>query len=126
MHALTLPHASHHDEMLLASGAIRPHYQSFANWLHAQTPEALSKKRAEADLLFHRVGITFAVYGDDAGSRAPDPLRHHSARDRRRIEWARLQAGLVPARDCAEPLSCTTSTTARTSSRPASFRANRC
>ena len=46
MHALTLPPAGHHDEMLLASGAIRPHYQSFAHWLQAQTPAALAQKRA--------------------------------------------------------------------------------
>lgn len=63
MHALTLPAAGHYDEMLLQSGAIRPSYQDFADWLHAQTPDALAKKRAEADLLFHKVGITFAVYG---------------------------------------------------------------
>ncbi|WP_067066180.1 circularly permuted type 2 ATP-grasp protein [Roseateles chitosanitabidus] len=68
MHALTLPAAGHYDEMLLQSGAIRPSYQAFADWLHAQTPDALAKKRAEADLLFHKVGITFAVYGDEAGA----------------------------------------------------------
>jgi uncharacterized circularly permuted ATP-grasp superfamily protein len=26
------------------------------------------RKRAEADMLFHRVGITFAVYGEEAGT----------------------------------------------------------
>ena len=31
-------------------------------------PERVEEKRREADLLFHRVGITFAVYGDQAGA----------------------------------------------------------
>jgi uncharacterized circularly permuted ATP-grasp superfamily protein len=68
MHALTLPEAHHYDEMLLASGGIRPHYRDFAHWLHSQSPQTLARKRAEADLMFHRVGITFAVYGDDSGA----------------------------------------------------------
>ncbi len=68
MHALTLPAAGHYDEMLLSSGVVRPHYQPFATWLQSQSPETLSRKRREADLLFHRVGITFAVYGDESGS----------------------------------------------------------
>jgi uncharacterized circularly permuted ATP-grasp superfamily protein len=29
--------------------------------------ERIERKRAEADLAFHRVGITFAVYGEEAG-----------------------------------------------------------
>jgi uncharacterized circularly permuted ATP-grasp superfamily protein len=28
---------------------------------------SIARKRAEADLAFHRVGITFAVYGEEAG-----------------------------------------------------------
>ncbi len=45
----------------------RPHYQPFADWL-AQTPaEKIAQNRQAADLLFHRVGITFAVYGESAG-----------------------------------------------------------
>lgn len=31
-------------------------------------------KRAEADLIFQRVGITFAVYGDDLGSERTIPF----------------------------------------------------
>ncbi|MBK8065195.1 MAG: circularly permuted type 2 ATP-grasp protein [Betaproteobacteria bacterium] len=31
-------------------------------------PERVAEKRREADLLFHRIGITFAVYGEDAGA----------------------------------------------------------
>ena len=31
-------------------------------------PERVAEKRREADLLFERVGITFAVCGDEAGA----------------------------------------------------------
>jgi len=36
----------------------------------ARRPAAdrLAQKRAEADALFHRVGITFAVYGQEEGA----------------------------------------------------------
>lgn len=93
MHALTLPPPQHFDEMLLASGAIRPQYQGFADWLHSQTPQALAAKRAEADLLFRKVGITFAVYGDEAGAERLIPF-DTVPRIVPAEEWATLQAGL--------------------------------
>src|SRR5574343_1108009 len=93
MHALTLPEAHHYDEMLLASGGIRPHYRDFAHWLHSQSPQTLARKRAEADLMFHRVGITFAVYGDDSGAERLIPFdtvpRIIPASD-----WQTLEAGM--------------------------------
>jgi uncharacterized circularly permuted ATP-grasp superfamily protein len=58
----------HHDEMRAADGSIRPHYHEYARWLAEQSDEAIAAKRTEADLSFRRVGITFAVYGDDAGT----------------------------------------------------------
>ena len=54
--------------MRAADGKVRPHFGSIAEWL-AQTPAGrVAEKRREADLLFHRVGITFAVYGDALGA----------------------------------------------------------
>ena len=47
--------------MYPSEGAARAHYQRYAEWLAAQPAERLAQKRAEADALFHRVGITFAV-----------------------------------------------------------------
>lgn len=50
------------DEMRGADGAIRDAYREIETWL-AQTPQAvLHAKREEAERLFRRVGITFAVY----------------------------------------------------------------
>jgi uncharacterized circularly permuted ATP-grasp superfamily protein len=58
----------HYDEMRTAEGEVRAHFRALADWL-AQTPaERVAEKRREADLLFHRVGITFAVYGDAHGA----------------------------------------------------------
>ena len=57
-----------YDEMYDASGAVRPHYQAFARWLADTPDELLAQRRREADLLFHRAGITFTLYGDDQGT----------------------------------------------------------
>jgi uncharacterized circularly permuted ATP-grasp superfamily protein len=57
-----------YDEMHHAQNGVRGHYQAFNDWLKAKPEEFIRSKRAEADLTFRRVGITFAVYGDDAGT----------------------------------------------------------
>lgn len=82
-----------YDEMLDAAGAPRAHCAAYCSWLAAQPAERLAQKRAEADALFHRVGITFAVYGENAGTERLIPFdlvpRIIPAR-----EWAHLEAGL--------------------------------
>ncbi len=55
------------DEMYDAEGKCRPHYQAFSTWLSDTPPEMPAQRRREADLLFHRAGITFTLYGDDLG-----------------------------------------------------------
>lgn len=81
------------DEMLDAAGKARPHYQIFHNWLKQQSDTLIGLKRAEADLIFRRVGITFAAYGDDLGSERTIPFdqvpRIFTAK-----EWEQLEAGL--------------------------------
>ncbi|MDM4768340.1 circularly permuted type 2 ATP-grasp protein [Pelomonas sp. SE-A7] len=79
--------------MLLADGRLRPHYQAFGDWLQAQSPETLAKKRTEADLLFHKVGITFAVYGDEAGAERLIPF-DMVPRIVPASEWTMLEKGL--------------------------------
>jgi len=79
--------------MHVAGGGVRDHYQAFDKWLASTSTDWLAQKRAEADMLFHRVGITFAVYGEDAGSErlipfdvVPRIIPAH--------EWRKLAAGL--------------------------------
>jgi len=60
--------SSYYNEMFDGGGAVRAHYAAFAEWLQ-QTPAArIAQNRQAADLLFHRVGITFAVYGESSGT----------------------------------------------------------
>ena len=68
-----------YDEMTAAGRRIRPHYRAFADWLERTDAARIAQKREEAERAFHRVGITFAVYGEDARNRAADSVRHRSA-----------------------------------------------
>jgi uncharacterized circularly permuted ATP-grasp superfamily protein len=74
-------------------GTVRPHYSRYREWLAAQPIERLVQKRAEADALFHRVGITFAVYGQEEGTERLIPF-DIVPRVLPADEWARLEAGL--------------------------------
>ena len=56
-----------YNEMYDVNQGIREHYKAYETWLAATPAERIERKRAEADLAFHRVGITFAVYGEEAG-----------------------------------------------------------
>ena len=56
-----------YDEMYGKTGAARPHYQTYAAWLANKPIDFLLQKQREADTLFTRLGITFAVYGDEGG-----------------------------------------------------------
>src|ERR1700712_1051999 len=52
------------DEMKGHDGGIRPAYGELSRWLEEVPPDALEYRRQEAELLFRRIGITFAVYGE--------------------------------------------------------------
>jgi uncharacterized circularly permuted ATP-grasp superfamily protein len=81
------------DEMQAGDGEVRAHYRPFAEWLR-QTPEAvLQDKRREAELAFHRVGITFTVYGEDSGNERLIPF-DMVPRIVPAAEWRVLEAGL--------------------------------
>jgi uncharacterized circularly permuted ATP-grasp superfamily protein len=54
--------------MSSAEDGVRPHYQAFAGWLERTAADKIAHKRGKAERAFHRVGITFAVYGEDAGT----------------------------------------------------------
>jgi uncharacterized circularly permuted ATP-grasp superfamily protein len=56
------------DEMRKPDGAIRAGYEQVARWLEATPPDVLANRKAEAELFFRRIGITFNVYGDAQGT----------------------------------------------------------
>lgn len=81
------------DEMLLADGVCRPGYEVVKRWLDRTPHEVLVHRRAEAELLFRRIGITFAVYGDNEGEERIIPF-DIIPRILTRGEWQRLSEGL--------------------------------
>ncbi|BBP01890.1 circularly permuted type 2 ATP-grasp protein [Sulfuriferula nivalis] len=82
-----------YDEMYTSEGAARHHYQNIARQLFSLPLDALAQKQREAEMLFRRLGITFAVYGEAAGAERLIPFdivpRVFGSK-----EWARLEQGL--------------------------------
>ena len=86
--------ASAFDEMHGDGSATRDAYARIAQWL-AETPDDyLQTRRAQAELFFRRIGITFAVYGDAEADERLIPF-DIVPRILSRAEWRRLEAGLV-------------------------------
>jgi uncharacterized circularly permuted ATP-grasp superfamily protein len=83
-----------YDEMRDSGGNVRDVYQTFAHWLQCTNFEKLSQKTREAELLFRRVGITFNVYGEDAGAERLIPF-DIVPRILSSAEWQLLSAGAI-------------------------------
>ena len=56
-----------YDEMYEIEGAPRAHCHAYAEWLKDKPLDFVKQKQREADTLFTRLGITFAVYGEESG-----------------------------------------------------------
>ena len=82
------------DEMKGPNGGVRPAYGELARWLAEMPPDVLDYRRREAELLFRRIGITFAVYGE---AEAQERLIPFDVLPRiiAGMEWRRLEAGLT-------------------------------
>ncbi len=52
------------DEMHASRDDVREHYKVYDRWLGRQPGDEMRSRREEAEMIFRRVGITFAVYGD--------------------------------------------------------------
>lgn len=52
-----------YDEMRDANGNVRDAYVQLNEWLQRTPPEFMARRRKDAEFLFRRLGITFAVYG---------------------------------------------------------------
>ncbi|MDP1692749.1 MAG: circularly permuted type 2 ATP-grasp protein [Burkholderiaceae bacterium] len=90
------------DEMYAAPDAVRAHYRGYAEWLAAQPAELMRSRREEAEVIFRRVGITFAVYGardEDAksGNQGTERLIPFDLIPRiiPADEWRQMQRGLA-------------------------------
>ncbi|HXW26800.1 MAG TPA: circularly permuted type 2 ATP-grasp protein [Xanthobacteraceae bacterium] len=81
------------DEMSGADGAIRAAYAQLKAWLGEIPPDVLDHRRREAELLFRRIGITFAVYGEAEAQERLIPF-DVLPRILSGSEWATLRRGL--------------------------------
>jgi uncharacterized circularly permuted ATP-grasp superfamily protein len=86
------------DEMYRQEQDVRTHYATYAQWLAAQPADVMLTRREEAAMIFRRVGITFAVYGDKDESGAGTERLIPFDLIPRIIpagEWRELKRGLV-------------------------------
>ncbi len=85
-------------EFFSKGAQIRDHYKIYDEWLARQPGDMMRNRREEAEMIFRRVGITFAVYGakDEDGSGTerlipfdliPRVIPAH--------EWQTMEKGLV-------------------------------
>ncbi len=81
------------NEMLNADGSVRPPWEKLNEWLTTQSSAELKRKERQAEAIFRRLGITFAVYGTSEAAERLIPFdvipRIISAG-----EWRRLAAGI--------------------------------
>jgi len=85
-------------EFFTKGAHIRDHYKIYDEWLARQPGDTMAKRREEAEMIFRRVGITFAVYGEKneegTGNERLIPF-DLIPRIIPAHEWALMQRGLV-------------------------------
>ncbi|MEC9343444.1 MAG: circularly permuted type 2 ATP-grasp protein [Pseudomonadota bacterium] len=79
--------------MVATNGDIRSSYREIADWLASQPKGGLKQKARDAEAIFRRLGITFAVYGGNESNERLIPFdivpRIISA-----AEWRKLERGI--------------------------------
>ena len=63
-----------HDEMLMASGQVRPHWRALNDSIAAIGPAGLGSRWQEGRRLIHDNGVTYNVYGDPRSTDRPWPV----------------------------------------------------
>ena len=91
-----------YDEMTAADGGVRPTTGPSPTGSNGTDATRIAQKRDEAERAFHRVGITFAVYGDNGGTERLIPF-DIVPRIIPANEWTMLERGLKQ-RARAQPL----------------------
>ncbi|HTR13199.1 MAG TPA: circularly permuted type 2 ATP-grasp protein [Roseiarcus sp.] len=82
------------DEMGIGGDPVRRLYRKVAQWLAETPPDLLAARRAQAEYMFRRIGITFGVYGDKDAAERLIPF-DIVPRLLSRVEWRALEAGLT-------------------------------
>ncbi len=81
------------NEMLNADGSIREPYRVLADWIENQPDNSLKKMSSDAEGIFRRLGITFAVYGQQEADERLIPF-DVIPRVISGAEWRRLSKGI--------------------------------
>jgi uncharacterized circularly permuted ATP-grasp superfamily protein len=81
------------DEMRPDESGLRRPYQGYEDWLKAQDPARLTEKMRDAERVFRKTGITFAVYGDAESAERLIPF-DIVPRIISGSEWRRLTLGI--------------------------------
>ncbi|MDS9466363.1 circularly permuted type 2 ATP-grasp protein [Paracoccus sp. MBLB3053] len=78
---------------MLESGQVRAPYAMLSDWVQTMPNDIRQMKQAEAESLFRRIGITFAVYGEGGD---PDRLIPFDMMPRvfMQSEWRKLERGI--------------------------------
>src|SRR5215217_373314 len=76
-----------------AAAPIRAAYVRLKRWLDEAPSDLIDARRSQAELLFRRIGITFAVYGDDEASERLIPFCI-IPRVLTKPEWTTIERGL--------------------------------
>jgi uncharacterized circularly permuted ATP-grasp superfamily protein len=77
-----------------STGQPREAYRRLQQWLETTSPTLLESRRQQAEWLFRRIGITFAVYGDKDATERLIPF-DILPRIIARAEWDKLERGLI-------------------------------
>ena len=81
------------DEMLSSAQGVRAPYELLKQWLDTQHPANLAQKAQDAESVFRRTGITFAVYGEQEAAERLIPF-DIIPRIISGPEWTRLSQGI--------------------------------
>ncbi|HRM74438.1 MAG TPA: circularly permuted type 2 ATP-grasp protein, partial [Paracoccus sp. (in: a-proteobacteria)] len=83
---------TYYNEMV-DGGVVREPYAMLSDWVETMPAEIRQMKQAEAEALFRRIGITFAVYGEGGD---PDRLIPFDMMPRvfLQSEWRKLERGI--------------------------------
>ena len=90
------------DELVDASGAVRPAWRAFINHVAAMSPEEISHRIEQGDQYLRDAGVFFRQYGDGQAERAW-PLSHIPVLVHEK-EWATITEGLIQRADLLESI----------------------
>jgi len=81
------------DEMSPDASGVRPPYLGYEHWFQSQDADRLSEKMRDAETVFRKTGITFAVYGEEEAAERLIPF-DIVPRIISGSEWRRLTQGI--------------------------------